>query len=60
MFRITHGIQQAIAHPVGLHDRVVQRIRDAGRSGDQLQIRVGAGETLREFAEALSVTPVCP
>ena len=42
------GVEQVAAEPVGLDDAAVERVGDAVRAGDQLEVRPGALEALGE------------
>ena len=39
-------VEQVVAHPIGLHHPVIQRVGDAAAGRDQLQVRPRAGERL--------------
>src|SRR5450756_959440 len=62
LHRTTHQgradlVQQGVADPVRLHHPRIERVADPGRTRDQLQVRPGALEPLREVPEVAVVDP---
>ena len=55
-----HGVQQGVAHPVGLHHPGIERIGDACGPCNELQVGPGAGEALGQFTEPRVRTPDWP